>query len=513
MRSLLLVTGGLVLCGAGLMAGCGASRNDPGMTHPDPPPQFDSVSGTVTFKGAPLAGVTVTLWLTNTNSVTATATTAADGTYSFAGLKTTGNVPAEYHLWAMKPGFGFYPSVDRGAKVIRADHTGQFEPNDGPTGTAIPMYLTVIDWLATADNSVSHANFAAYDGTNPAVALAATGQTQTYAADDDGAMNMGVAWPAQRLVDHHDGTVTDSVTGLIWLKDAGCLQPGTWKTAGSEVSELASGSCGLTDGSTAGQWRMPNLLELASIVDASASGPALPAGHPFANVSNGLYWTSTSYFGGEKGSFNAWAIRMSDGRYINDGVLNLKASASNGVWAVKGAGSGQARLQATGLFNSFQAGDDGLLQMGVGLMYPRFIDHGDGTVTNAVTGLTWVKMANCIHGDWATALSAVNKLASGQCGLSDGSAAGQWRMPNRTEMQSLADRNQNNEADYLGYTFRNPDQSVFQAAVFPGFVGYQNYWTSTTDAADPSQAWTVFSCDFGVYDTDKSQTGYTLAVR
>ena len=28
-----------------------------------------------------------------------------------------------------------------------------------------------------------------------------------------------------------------------------------------------------------------------------------------------------------------------------------------------------------------------------------------------------------------------------------------------------------------------------------------------------SEAWTVFSCDFGVYDMDKLVSGYTLAVR
>jgi hypothetical protein len=41
----------------------------------------------------------------------------------------------------------------------------------------------------------------------------------------------------------------------------------------------------------------------------------------------------------------------------------------------------------------------------------------------------------------------------------------------------------------------------------------QYYWTSTTCAADPTKAWTAYSCDFGVYDLPKSNLGYTLAVR
>jgi hypothetical protein len=44
-------------------------------------------------------------------------------------------------------------------------------------------------------------------------------------------------------------------------------------------------------------------------------------------------------------------------------------------------------------------------------------------------------------------------------------------------------------------------------------VTFQYYWTSTTNAADISKAWTVFSCDFGTYDTLKDNSGYTLAVR
>lgn len=86
-------------------------------------------------------------------------------------------------------------------------------------------------------------------------------------------------------------------------------------------------------------------------------------------------------------------------------------------------------------------------------------------------------------------------------------------MPNRTEMQSLADRNENNEADLFDTGFLNPDQSVFQEAVFGSFMAAQYYWTSTTDAADTAQAWSVYSCDFGVYATIKSAVDYTLAVR
>jgi hypothetical protein len=510
MRRVVLLT---ILAAVVSLTACnGGIPNGSGLTNPGTPPPTDTVSGTITFKGAPLVGATVTLWLTNINTVISTATTDANGNYSFAGLSTSGNYPAEYQVYVNKAGYGLYPSISNAnAKVERYDHTGQFIES---LTQGVPMYFTLIDFVSLPNASLSGANFAAYDGTNPPVNIAATGQTQSFAPGDDGALKQGLAWPQTRYIDNQDGTVSDNLTGLIWLKDASCLAPANWTTALADANQLVSGACGLSDKSTGGQWRLPNLIELESVVDITASNPTISAGSPFKNVANINYWTSTGYFGGDLGTPTAWAIRMSDGRYINDGIQNVKSVSINGVWAVRGSGSGAGKLQATGLFQPpLQAGDDGTLEIGAGLVSSRFIDNGNGTVTDAMTGLIWLKQGNCIQGDWATAVSTVTKLASGQCGLTDGSIAGAWRMPNRNEMQSIADRNQNNEADYLDFTFLNPDQSVYQAAILLNFMGYSYYWTSTTDAANTSEAWAVFSCDYGVYDVPKSNTGYTIAVR
>jgi hypothetical protein len=511
---------GRVLCSIAvlslvLICGCnGAGRNDPGLSDPGTPPPTNTVTGTVTFKDSPLAGATVTLWLTNYNVVISTTTTDANGNYRFSGLSTSGNVAADYQIWVNKTGYGFYPSLSSpnpNAKVERYDHSGQFLKSGA---FFAPMYFTLIDFISLPNDSLVGADFAAYDGTNPPVSVAVTGQSQSYATGDDGALQKGLARPATRFTDSQNGTVNDNLTGLIWLKNASCFAPDIWTAALADANQLASGACGLSDGSIAGQWRLPNLIELESVVDVSASNPAMSAGSHFASVASIVYWTSTGYFGGDEGSPQAWAIDMSDGRYINDGVQNLKAASKNGVWAVRSTSSGTGQLQATGLFQPpHQAGDDSTQLMGMGLIFPRFIENGDGTVTDTMTGLVWLKQGNCIQGDWSTAVAAVNSLASGKCGLSDGSAAGSWRMPNRNEMQSLADRNQNNEADYLTATVLNPDGSVYEQAIFINFIGYQYYWTSTTYAVDTTEAWTVFSCDYGVYDMPKSGTGYTLAVR
>ena len=533
MRAICTLIGTLMM---GLLAACGGGGGGGGggNTNPGMPPPTTTVSGAVTFNGAPMAGVTVIAFNTNSNSVFATTTTDAAGHYSFTGMGTscTDNCVQNFQFWPVKAGFAFTPVlasnpggdrsaylwnpqpfnwyVNTGAAVTRAGYNGQFTNPGGGAG----ITFTVINFNSTPGNSVNGANFVAYDGSTPQVHLAASGQTASYAAGDDAALHHGVAWPTVRFVDHGDGTVTDQLTGLVWLKNAGCLAAGVWATAVAEATQLASGACGLSDGSTAGQWRLPNLWEMESLVDESASSPALTAGNPFTNVNLTGYWTSTSYYGGITGSPEAWVVRLSDGRYINDNTNNVKLTSSNAVWAVKGSSNGTVKLQATGEYVPFAPNDDGMVEAGVPLTYPRMRDNGNGTVTDTMTGLIWMKQADCINTSWTGALQAVAGLASGQCGLSDGSKPGDWRMPNRKEMQSLSDRGMNNHADYWDTLFTSKTGTIpSQPPVFTHFIQFQYYWTSTTDAANTSEAWTVFSCDYGVYDIAKSNLGYTLAVR
>jgi len=44
-------------------------------------------------------------------------------------------------------------------------------------------------------------------------------------------------------------------------------------------------------------WRLPTIEELASLVDPDELAPALPAGHPFLGVLDGLYWSATNFSG------------------------------------------------------------------------------------------------------------------------------------------------------------------------------------------------------------------------
>ena len=119
-----------------------------------------------------------------------------------------------------------------------------------------------------------------------------TGQTTSYYPGDDGDWQMGVPWPDPRFTDLGDGTVRDNLTGLIWLQDTNCFGQQTWDAALDFCNNLKHGSCGLTDLSVIGDWRLPNRLEMESLLDFGRSGPALPLEPPFVHYGS-TYWTST----------------------------------------------------------------------------------------------------------------------------------------------------------------------------------------------------------------------------
>jgi hypothetical protein len=126
-----------------------------------------------------------------------------------------------------------------------------------------------------------------------------------------------------------------------------------------------------------------------------------------------------------------------------------------------------ALVPKTGQTTSYDTGDDGYHQAGVAIPNPRFTDNTDGTVIDNLTGLVWLKNANCFGEKvWATALTDSNSLNNGECGLTDGSDEGDWRLPNRFELESLLDLGNYNPALPSGHPFL--------------YVQNHYYWTSTT---------------------------------
>ena len=168
--------------------------------------------------------------------------------------------------------------------------------------------------------------------------VAKTGQTKSYADGDDGYLGTGAGKVNPRFTDNIDGTVTDNLTGLIWLKNANCFGTQTWANALTAANSLSSGSCGLSDGSTVGMWRLPSRSELLTLIDHGFSSPALPntagtkkwtSGDPFTGVQSTNYWSASTY----EASLHsyAWFVSLNGGNVSANGKTN-----TSDVWPVRG---------------------------------------------------------------------------------------------------------------------------------------------------------------------------------
>jgi hypothetical protein len=123
-----------------------------------------------------------------------------------------------------------------------------------------------------------------------------------------------------RFIDNGDGMVTDTSTDLIWLKNANCFGTKNWYSAAASAEGLNSGECGLTDGSLAGDWRLPTKYELQGIgtdpqkkwYTGFPSAPWTTPSAPFTNGKPNFYWSSS-----ECGEYCVWFLRMLDGYTLN----------------------------------------------------------------------------------------------------------------------------------------------------------------------------------------------------
>src|SRR5579871_1591037 len=153
-----------------------------------------------------------------------------------------------------------------------------------------------------------------------------TGQTKCFDASgekidcdgtgQDGDVRAGVPSPPNRFELNRNGTVTDRLTGLVWLRDADPFGEVPWETALTKVKTLRRGICGLEDESSEGDWRVPNVNELLSLLALdNRHGPPLPTGHPFTNVRTANYWTSSTV---AAAPVLGWYVAMAVGPHVFD---------------------------------------------------------------------------------------------------------------------------------------------------------------------------------------------------
>ena len=132
-----------------------------------------------------------------------------------------------------------------------------------------------------------------------------------------------------RYTDNGDGTVTDTTTGLMWMKNAN-LRHMTWETAVAYCDNLVTN--GYSD------WRLPSVaqdggkaeLDTLFRVGGAPSGKWNgPKGTPFVRVQDDCYWSS-SY---TSNSACAWYVFMYYGKvHVSWGPKAFEYY----VWPVRG---------------------------------------------------------------------------------------------------------------------------------------------------------------------------------
>ncbi len=151
-----------------------------------------------------------------------------------------------------------------------------------------------------------------YNKTGAVIACAGTGQ--------DGEFQKGVP---RSFTDNGDGTVTDNVTELMWekLSDDGSIHDWADRYKWDDAFAVKIAALNTTNFAGYNDWRLPNLFELQSLINAEVVGAAT-YGAFWNNYSAGCnvmtcslvhstgYWTSTTFKDRESG---AWVVEFFDG--------------------------------------------------------------------------------------------------------------------------------------------------------------------------------------------------------
>ena len=245
--------------------------------------------------------------------------------------------------------------------------------------------------------------------------------------------------------------VIDNNTGLTWEKSPS-ESTYTWDDAPNHCNELNSSNYGGKS-----NWRVPNPLELLTIVDNSRDNPATNSN--FTNMptdSSVLFWTSAEYKG--------------NGAY--------RFSLSGGWCNISGATTNTCKVLCV-------SGDE--VQPATFANFTTQTISGSVVVTDAKTGLMWQK-EYATGKTWQQALKYCED--STYAGYSD------WRLPNKNELASLI----------------NYEKSGWPYSYFPDMPS-SVFWSSSTRVSVSYSAWYVGFSNGYVGYYYKTNNNYVRCVR
>ncbi|MBU1535988.1 DUF1566 domain-containing protein [Myxococcota bacterium] len=285
--------------------------------------------------------------------------------------------------------------------------------------------------------------------------------------------------------DNSDGTVSDAVTGLMWIKSPDMDGDGvidasdklTWSEIQAYPETLnAQGFAGYSD------WRLPTIKELYSLILFSGTDPSS------GDESNLIPFIDTDYFDFAYGDASA-GERTIDSQYASSNIYVGPTTVEDLLFGVNFA---DGRIKGYGLTMNNQEKTFLLILVRGNTSYGvnDYVDNGDGTVSDRATGLMWAQDDSGEGMIWEDALAYAQQMnAVEHLGYSD------WRVPNIKELQSIID-----------YT-RSPESSdspaldpVFNATSFINELGEEDWpfvWSSTTHVGSNGSAAAASYVAFG----------------
>ena len=268
--------------------------------------------------------------------------------------------------------------------------------------------------------------------------------------------------------DNGDGTISDQVTGLMWIQD-----PGEKKTFAEAVKGADKCRVGGYD-----DWRLPTIKELYSLIQFSGTDP-----DPRSSDTSALIPFINKVFAFEYGD-PAKNERVIDSQFASS--TQYVSTTMQGNETMFGVNFADGRIKGYPIETRRGEGRFYVLYVRENPDYGvnRFEDNGDGTVTDHATGLTWTKADSGEGMDWPSALEYAEELEF--AGQDD------WRLPNAKELQSILDYS------------RSPDTTdsaaidpIFDATMIRNEGGdedYAFYWTGTSHKSGRGAAAAVEIC-------------------
>ncbi len=287
--------------------------------------------------------------------------------------------------------------------------------------------------------------------------------------------------------DNGDGTVTDSITHMMWQQSPDTDGDGDIDTHDKFTYADASTYCENLSLAGYGDWRLPDIKQLYSLIDFRGTDPI-----PDSSDMSGLVpFIATDYFDFAYGD-TAAGERIIDAQFASSTAY--VGTVMNGRDAVFGVNFADGRIKGYPQDLDFYVR---CVRNAAHYGVNDFTGNGDGTITDNATGLMWTQSDSGMGFNWEDALAWVEqKNAESYLGYSD------WRLPNAKELQSIVD-----------YT-RSPD-TTRSAAIDPlfdttvitnvaGEVDYPFYWSSTThqrfDGSGTNAVYVAFGRGLGSMD-------------